>query len=132
MKPLADLLTEIESIESQVSSIPSTEDLQAWVEHLGLLSGHLARSGTIVAETEFYAHQAVAVASENLSGEKYEYYSATRIKQEIEGAAAHEIFVARKAERLNRSIVHIMESARTIISAGKEEKRMNQYGGGGR
>ncbi len=132
MKPLADLLAEIQTIESAVSAVPPTEDLSAWIDYLMMLSGYLPRSGAIVAETQYHESRAYADASEKLTGDKYEYYTQQRIRKEIEGAVAHEIYIAKLAERLNRSIVHNMESARTIISAGKEERRMNQYGGGGR
>lgn len=50
MKPLNDLLTEIQQIESAVSSVPPTEDLSAWIDYLMMLSGYLLKTSPMTSK----------------------------------------------------------------------------------
>lgn len=125
------LLDEIAAMEQSVAAVPPAADLQQQMLFLEKLMGHQSRSGSLVADAQLMFEQKRGEVSEKYIADRYAKASKRLVESLIDKDCAVEAWIYKRAERLNRGIVHLQDCTRTLISAGKEEMRMQQYGGGG-
>lgn len=93
-------------------------DLEEMLDIDRKLAGYLGRSGSLLSKAMTYKVKAFSKEMEALHECGYKQYSV--MKAIAEGKASQELRIEKMLERLNRSIVHILEMLRTNISLEKE------------
>ena len=93
-------------------------DLEEMLETDRKLAGYLGRSGSLLSKAMAYQAKAYSKEMEALHECGYSQYSV--MKAIAEGRVDKELRITKMLERLNRSIVHILEMLRTNISLEKE------------
>lgn len=86
---------------------------------ISILCNYLARTTELLSQAEYILNRAKGKASNEIDSK----VSATRYKDVIMEIVANEQKVYRFVERLNASIVHILEGMRSQLSYCKEERR---------
>ena len=130
---MTELHSELQAIQDFLEE-PTVDDPDMIIERTNELCQYLARTGKIQADAELEYNKAVSEEVKDIIRKMVLGLGAshTAANALIKSAGHRQRHVLTWAERLNRTCVHQLDWARTIISKAKEEMRMNQFGGGGR
>lgn len=119
------ILEEISGLYDSLKN-PVARDPEGLLNELDYRMQWLARSAEIVAECQKTSDIARGVAAEKA----YELgYSGNLAKDYITGVCSEESRILRLAEKLNSTIVHQMDSIRTMISFEKQQLQEVNRGG---
>lgn len=122
-----DLLKECADIQAFLD-ITCSEDITEIIARGNDLSAYIARTGKMVADSEY--HRDVLLQSSSMAllkevGKKY--VPATTINKLIDAACKDANYLCKWTDRLNRTATHQLDWCRTMISKIKEEMK---YSGG--
>lgn len=120
---IEDLEKEAEEIDSFLNTTYS-EEIAEMTERLINLGVKLARTGKMFADSRF--HQDKATTNSILNNVDTGLTS-LNLKKLIESTCYRENYIVNWIERLNKTIVHQIDSIRTLISLAKEDLKYNLF-----